>query len=1008
MERKILFGALLFSVLILVQAVSAAGPAIVNLGSAGNFAVLAQTGISNTGTSAISGDIGVSPAEATSMTGFTLVSDPSNVFATSSLVTGKVYAANYAPPTPVNLGIAVGDMQAAYTNADGVTTPAPIVNTGSGILSGLTLVPGVYSFDTGVTIPSSITLACGGDSSSVFIFQIAGTLGISANQKVILSGGCQASNIFWAAAGETTLEPGSIFQGNILDKTGIAIQTGATLNGRALAQSAVTLESNTIVMPTFLSLIGNSSDINTTLANVTVTINGTNATNATTVNTTAPVIVSSKGLPVLSFNYNFTLNPLNFSAITINNGSRAGATFLVVDGVNTTGAQVGAKTFYLYNVSTSFNGICIQNVENATVPSQTCSNPGEYALLCNGVVRSGVTCTKSDGNTTLTVSGLQNSGVAQLQVGVSPPAVSLGTAGDYAALAQTGVSTTGTTSIVGNIGISPAAASFITGFGLIADPSGQFSTSSLVTGRIYAANYATPTPTLLGVAIGDMQTAYTAAAGAPAGVGPFLNAGAGTLSGLTLIPGVYTWGTGVTIPSDLTLDCQGNSSAVFIFQIAQTLTVGNGVQIVLIGGCQASNIFWQAAGQTTVGTTSVFNGNILDQTGIAIQTGAVLNGRALAQTAVTMDGNAVTVPTMPVQGPTIINLAAAAVSTYGATFTWSTDENASGTLFYSTDPNFNASITMNSSVNSSLSQSVQILSLSAGTQYYYYVVACSNGLCNQSANQSISIPSSSGSSGGSGGSGGSTGGGGSSYCVGPDCTTTTSASTTSSTSQSSTTTTRAPVASQTLQVTGQATSEGASGTIPTGSASALESVQVTLPTNPSGVYQVDLTPSSGYSGEGFTVSSTLLGSYLPTGVDSAPPGAVINYVDVSDDGIPVANATVYFSLTPSELANVNPTSVVLYGYSGGAWTALPTTYLGNGRFSAVAPEPSVFAIVNTNPQPSANNTLTPSTTGANSPLGASAATGLFALNTDDYAGIILVVGIILIAGGWYYYSKPNA
>jgi hypothetical protein len=99
----------------------------------------------------------------------------------------------------------------------------------------------------------------------------------------------------------------------------------------------------------------------------------------------------------------------------------------------------------------------------------------------------------------------------------------------------------------------------------------------------------------------------------------------------------------VTIPTDVTLT--GNANDIWIFQIAQNLDISSAKNIVLAGGAKASNIFWVVAGQTTIGTTAVFNGNILDQTAIVLNTGAVLNGRALAQTAVTLDSNAVTMPT---------------------------------------------------------------------------------------------------------------------------------------------------------------------------------------------------------------------------------------------------------------------------------------------------------------------------------------------------------------------------
>jgi hypothetical protein len=207
-------------------------------------------------------------------------------------------------------------------------------------------------------------------------------------------------------------------------------------------------------------------------------------------------------------------------------------------------------------------------------------------------------------------------------------------------LSKSGISTTGTTSIVGDIGASPIDSTAITGFGLILDSSTEFATSSLVTGKVYAADYAPPTPTRMTTAVSDMETAYTDAAGRT--LPDATELGAGDISGMTLAPGLYKWGTGVLINTGVTLDCQDNANAVYIFQIAQDLTVGDGGIVTLSGGCQAKNIFWQVAGQATLGTTSNFKGNILSQTLIEMKTGATLNGRALAQTAVTLDANSVT------------------------------------------------------------------------------------------------------------------------------------------------------------------------------------------------------------------------------------------------------------------------------------------------------------------------------------------------------------------------------
>jgi hypothetical protein len=213
---------------------------------------------------------------------------------------------------------------------------------------------------------------------------------------------------------------------------------------------------------------------------------------------------------------------------------------------------------------------------------------------------------------------------------------------NYAILAKTTVTTTGTTAIIGDLGLSPAAASFYTGFSLTLDSTNCFSTSPLVmTGKLFAADYGTSgctTPALLTTAVADMQTAYTDAAGrAP----DFTEIGAGNIGGMTLPPGTYKWGSGVLIPTDVTLN--GTANDTWIFQIAGGITEASGAQVKLTGGAVAQNVFWQAADVVDIGTTALMQGVILAQTQIALKTGATVNGRLLAQTQVTLQANAVTV-----------------------------------------------------------------------------------------------------------------------------------------------------------------------------------------------------------------------------------------------------------------------------------------------------------------------------------------------------------------------------
>jgi hypothetical protein len=220
----------------------------------------------------------------------------------------------------------------------------------------------------------------------------------------------------------------------------------------------------------------------------------------------------------------------------------------------------------------------------------------------------------------------------------SPDPVLLGTAGDFVLLSKSGISTTGTTAIVGNLGISPVATSYYTGFSHSLDASNEFAISSLVTGNLYASDMAPPTPAKMTTAISDMETAFTDAAGRT--LPAFTELGAGDVSGLSLVPGLYKWGTGLLITSGVTLT--GSATDVWVFQIAQDLTVATGAIVTLSGGALAKNVFWQISGQTTLETGADFKGIVLCQTAIIMRTGAVFNGRALAQTAITLDSNAVT------------------------------------------------------------------------------------------------------------------------------------------------------------------------------------------------------------------------------------------------------------------------------------------------------------------------------------------------------------------------------
>jgi hypothetical protein len=139
----------------------------------------------------------------------------------------------------------------------------------------------------------------------------------------------------------------------------------------------------------------------------------------------------------------------------------------------------------------------------------------------------------------------------------------------------------------------------------------------------------------------DLTTAYLYTAGLPGGA-----VLAGDLSGLTFTPGLYTNSSTVMLSAgNVTLDALGDVNAVFIFQIGSTLTTIGSTQVVLAGGAQAKNVYWQVSSSATLGTNSIFQGTILSLESVTLDTGATLTGRALARNgAVALDNNTVTAP----------------------------------------------------------------------------------------------------------------------------------------------------------------------------------------------------------------------------------------------------------------------------------------------------------------------------------------------------------------------------
>ena len=216
------------------------GPLPVNLNQAGEFVILTKTGITNVSPSAVTGNVGTSPISGTAL------------LLSCGEVAGKVYTVDAAGPLPCRrmdpsrLTGAVGDMEFAYDNAAGRTSP-DFTELGAGEVGGRTLTPGLYKWGTGVKISTNVTLS--GGPTAVWIFQVAGTLEQANATKVTLVGGALAKNVFWQVAGAVTIGTTAHFEGVVLAKTMIAVNTGASVTGRLFAQTAVTLQKSAVTQP---------------------------------------------------------------------------------------------------------------------------------------------------------------------------------------------------------------------------------------------------------------------------------------------------------------------------------------------------------------------------------------------------------------------------------------------------------------------------------------------------------------------------------------------------------------------------------------------------------------------------------------------------------------------------------------------------------------------------------------------------------------------------------------
>jgi len=216
---------------------TAAGPAPVSLQTAGDYIILARTGITTTGVSDVTGDLGLSPGVDAVLLGWG--QSAATTFSTSPMVDGRIYVSTYAAPTPANLITASNDMGAAYS-AVAAQGPPNETDLNAGALGGVTFAPGIYRWGAAATIATDVTMH--GGPNDVFVFQVNGALAMAASVSVVLTGGARPENVFWQVNGAINIGATSHFAGIALASTAINVGAGSTVNGRLLAQTAVSVD----------------------------------------------------------------------------------------------------------------------------------------------------------------------------------------------------------------------------------------------------------------------------------------------------------------------------------------------------------------------------------------------------------------------------------------------------------------------------------------------------------------------------------------------------------------------------------------------------------------------------------------------------------------------------------------------------------------------------------------------------------------------------------------------
>jgi len=492
-----------------------------------------------------------------------------------------------------------------------------------------------------------------------------------------LMGNALQEDYVWTFSTGLTISPVLIATSPTFNETGVALNKTITANfSMAMDQSTITastftLKNGTTPVLGVVSGLGNNASFVPTVAlspatvytaKISVAVKNMDGTtiakdttwNFTTVNVYALNVSGPNGTvaknpdsPTYNSGASVQLTATPAVGYTFSNwsgdatGSNNPLTVLVNGDKNIVAHFTSNASNFTLNI-TAVNGSVLRNPDQLTYPNGT-------NVVLTPTPNSGFTFNSwsNDANgsaSPLTVNMNSNKNITANFLGAAsagPGMVDLKTAGDFVILSKTGISTIGVTSITGNIGVSPAMATAITGFSLIMDATNQFSTSLYVSGKVFASDYTLAPPSKMTTGVSDMENAFTTAMGMTTTV--IVDKGAGDISGMTLAPGLYKWSSGLLI-TNAGVTLSGGPNDTWVFQIAQGLTVNNTAIIHLTGGAQAKNIFWITASDAKIGSNVDFSGNLLSQTLISLNTGAKVTGRLLAQSAVTLNSSTVVLP----------------------------------------------------------------------------------------------------------------------------------------------------------------------------------------------------------------------------------------------------------------------------------------------------------------------------------------------------------------------------